>query len=111
MAKKLSFSVESILSGQVSVATSLHKNDSSRASEHMSQERTHYCADDNGMENPIHSQRSSSIDFTGSQELSTPPTSPISPASVPSPMSDSLLGVYMCGYISMCRCILYMRCA
>ena len=95
MAKKLSFSVESILSGQVSVATSLHKNDSSRASEHMSQERTHYCADDNGMENPIHPQRSSSIDFTGSQELSTPPTSPISPASVPSPMSDSLLGVYV----------------
>ena len=99
MARKLSFSVESILSGQVSVATSIHKNDSSRASEHMLQERTHYCADDHGMENPpIHSQRYSSIDFTGSQQLSTPPTSPISPASVPSPMSDSLLGVYVLIY-------------
>lgn len=119
MARKLSFSVESILSDEIS--TSVHKNDRMETAEahpmqyyatrnnfqqqhHQIEHQHQHQHQQQQQQQPAqygasggnhHRSLSSSIVSMGVQRLPTPPTSPISVASAPSPITVSMMGKYV----------------
>ena len=110
MARKLSFSVESILNDHLPISTSIYKNDSCRNVNNLvTEERPiHGCAVMETKRLPSFHQRSysTSVDVPiGLQRLATPPSSPLSVASAPSPTTLSFGMQYTILSHTLCCCI------